>query len=86
MIILNRPAIASSHDKLFKAAMAHSEVVKDFIESYFPASLLKQVDLKTLALESGSYIDQELMRSETDILYKVKLIEKKETAYIVSPE
>src|SRR3990167_2017190 len=76
------PAIVSPHDKLFKAVMAHIEVAKDFIKNNYPASLLKQIDLETLTLENGSYIDDELVQSETDILYKVNLLEKEESAYL----
>jgi conserved hypothetical protein (putative transposase or invertase) len=59
------------HDAVFKAFMTHTETARDFLEIHLPAPLLSLCDLTTLRLESGSFIDEELRSSHSDVLWSV---------------
>ena len=60
------------HDKLFKEIESVKENAVDFIETFFPADVLKQLDLNTLSLDKNSYIDENLKEYYTDLVYNCK--------------
>ncbi len=66
MTLVNTP-----HDHFFKDAMTNLTVAKEFFERHLPALVQSQLNLETLALQSGSYIDQSLKRTASDVLYTV---------------
>src|SRR5262249_22992060 len=65
------------HDAAFKSAMSDARVARDFFQHYLPAVIQQTVNLNSLRLQAGSYIDETLRASETDILYAVDFKEKK---------
>ncbi|MCB1158575.1 MAG: Rpn family recombination-promoting nuclease/putative transposase [Leptospiraceae bacterium] len=69
------------HDKLFKATMSDRENALDFFRSYLPAELLENLDLNSLNLEKGSFIDDSLKEGFSDTLYRVGL-KSGEEAYL----
>ena len=60
------------HDALFKTFMSHQETVCDFLGLHLPASLLAICDLQTLTLESGSFVDETLRASYSDVLWSLQ--------------
>jgi predicted transposase/invertase (TIGR01784 family) len=46
---------------------------KDFLEFYLPNTIKKRCDLRTVKLEPGSYVEQNLHQHFSDILYSVKI-------------
>ncbi len=75
--------IHSPHDKLFKSAMADLRVAREFFEHYLPPSVQEAIDLNSLELEQGSYIDQSLKLSNSDLLYKINIGEKPGFLYLL---
>ena len=61
-----------SHDALFKHFLAHKETAQDFLAIHLPASIREICDLATLTLESGSFVDEALRTSHSDVLYSVR--------------
>lgn len=67
--------VNTPHDALFKTFMSHPETVRDFLGVHLPANLLAICDLQTLHLESGSFVDEELRSSYSDILWSLQTCE-----------
>lgn len=64
-------------DKLFKLTMKNLDVAREFLAAHLPPTLLKQIDLKTLALEPQSFIDDSYKSVEADLVFSVKMGRKK---------
>jgi conserved hypothetical protein (putative transposase or invertase) len=64
--------VNTPHDALFKTFMSHPETVGDFLGIHLPAELLALCDLKTLKLASGSFIDESLRASYSDVLWSLQ--------------
>jgi hypothetical protein len=69
-----------NHDALFKAtfsrpelARARPELARAELEAILPKDLLDQLDLTTLVHVPGSFVDEELRASLTDLLFTAKL-------------
>jgi predicted transposase/invertase (TIGR01784 family) len=66
--------IVCIHNKIFKSSLIDIRVAQDFFEEYLPATIQELVDLSTLALEPGSYIEDERLKEfSSDVLYTVQL-------------
>lgn len=63
--------ISHPHDGVFKHAMSDLRIAKDFFQHYLPSSLQQQIDLNSLLLRKDSFVDAELKKSLTDLLYAV---------------
>lgn len=61
------------HDKLFRASMSDIRVASDFFKAHLPAKILKKIDLKTLALQKSTFIDEAYQGSEADLIYSVNI-------------
>lgn len=61
----------TAHDALFKQFLTHKETARDFLTLHLPAPLRQLCDLSTLKLESGSFIDEALRATHSDVLYSV---------------
>ena len=57
------------HDSIFKVGMRDLHIARSAIESYLPPDVVDNIDLSTLALCSGSFLDHEGAASFTDVLY-----------------
>lgn len=62
----------SPHDAFFKTFMSQPDTVCDFLGLHLPAELLAICDLQTLQLESGSFIDEALRASYSDVLWSLR--------------
>ncbi|SPX54029.1 putative YhgA-like transposase [Klebsiella pneumoniae] len=65
-------ATNSPHDAVFKHLLSHRATARDFLDIHLPAPLRSLCNLNTLRLESGSFIDDELRASHSDILYSLQ--------------
>ena len=68
------------HDNLFKEAMSNTIVARNFIEQHLPPALVARMDLSTLKLCSGTYVNAQLKATASDVLYSVQL--DGHTAYV----
>jgi len=75
--------VHSPHDKLFKSSMADLRVAREFFEHYLPPSVRDLVDLNSLELEQGSYIDESLKLSNSDVLYTINISGKPGFLYLL---
>ncbi|CAK8743491.1 ISNCY family transposase ISRor2 [Sodalis praecaptivus] len=62
----------SQHDALFKKFLGDITVARDFLEIHLPPHLRERCDFSTLAMESGSFIEDDLRTRCSDMLYSVQ--------------
>lgn len=74
--------IHNPHDNFFKTSMSNLQIARSFFEQHLPAVIKKHLDLNTLELQPGTFIDKALQNSESDVLYKVKFRDSFEWAYL----
>ena len=68
-----RPAMATSpHDALFKAAFGQTDIARSELELLLPAEVSAHLDLGTLEVTPGSFVDDELRHAHTDLLYAIR--------------
>ena len=75
--------IYQPHDNLFKEMMQRKDVAQEFFQSHLPPAMLAKVDLNHLILQSDTYVDINLKRSMTDILFQTKFSKKTGYLYIL---
>ncbi len=63
------------HDAVFKAFLTSPDTARDFIELHLPVEFRSVCDLRTLKLESGSFVEENLRSSYCDVLYSLKTTE-----------
>lgn len=64
--------IPTPHDAAFKQFLTHPDTARDFMELHLPAELRAICDLRTLKLESGSFVEESLRPYYSDVLYSLK--------------
>ena len=80
---MNTDTTATPHDAIFKTFLNHPATARDFLRLHLPASLQKLCDLKTLQLESGSFIEDDLRAYYSDVLWSVKTTDGDGYIYVV---
>jgi predicted transposase/invertase (TIGR01784 family) len=61
--------IHHAHDKLFKAGFGDPATAAAFLRAELPAALAATIHWPTLRIETGSFIDSQFRRSESDLLF-----------------
>jgi len=74
---------ATPHDALFKAVFSQVELAAEELGCVLPPELVARMDLSTLALEAGSFVDEELRERHTDLLYSVRLAGRPARVYVL---
>jgi hypothetical protein len=72
-----------THDALFKAAFEHPAHAAGLFRHLLPSALVNAVDWTTLALEPGSYVDEALARSHSDLLFSARIGERPFLLYVL---
>ncbi len=60
------------HDRVFQQALSEKRVVKSLIKNYLPASISSLINLDTLKICRGKFINKKLEQTQSDILYSAK--------------
>jgi predicted transposase/invertase (TIGR01784 family) len=71
------------HDALFKAAFEHPAHAAGLFRHLLPTALVNAIDWTTLALEPGSFVDEALARSSSDLLFSARLGDRKVVLYVL---
>jgi len=64
--------LSQPHDKLFRAVFSDPAEAAGFLRAYLPESLGRGLAWSTLRLQEGSFVDEALRGSESDLLYAVE--------------
>ncbi|MFH0926046.1 MAG: Rpn family recombination-promoting nuclease/putative transposase [bacterium] len=71
------------HDAFFKEIMGKKETASDFFRNYLPTEVLGLIDLNSLQITKDSFIEKELKRFYSDILYQVTIGNEKVYLYLL---
>ncbi|WP_438026501.1 Rpn family recombination-promoting nuclease/putative transposase [Sorangium sp. So ce233] len=71
------------HDALFKSTFSQPEHAAAALRQMLPAALAARIDFASLALQSGSFIDEELAASHSDLLFSARLAEASLFIYVL---
>jgi predicted transposase/invertase (TIGR01784 family) len=66
------PKPQSPHDALFKAAFGQPDLARSELELVLPPPVREQLDLATLEICPGSFVDEDLRHAHADLLYRTK--------------
>ncbi|HED2318925.1 TPA: Rpn family recombination-promoting nuclease/putative transposase [Citrobacter freundii] len=80
---MTKMTTSTPHDAVFKQFLYHPETARDFLDIYLPSTLRELCDLQTLKLESGSFIEDSLRASYSDVLWSLKTNEGDGYIYVV---
>ncbi len=67
------PNIKNPHDLFFKASFRRSATARAFCRHYLPPEIAGSLDLETLEVKSGDFVDKRLRAHFTDLLYQIAL-------------
>ena len=67
--------VQNPHDRFFRESFGRVHIARNYLEEYLPDPVLALLDLDTLTLQDGSFIDEEMREHQTDLLYQVQLKE-----------
>ena len=70
---MNEDALRSAHDRFVKFAFSDTRNSRELFAKILPGPVLASIDLETLTLVPGSFVDTELRERLTDLLYQVSL-------------
>jgi hypothetical protein len=71
---------SSPHDALFKATFGQPDIARSELELVLPAGVRAHLDLATLEVLPGSFVDEALQHTHTDLLYAVRAREPRGAA------
>ncbi|TCL02962.1 Rpn family recombination-promoting nuclease/putative transposase [Sodalis ligni] len=63
------------HDSLFRKFFSDASVVEDFLQIHLPSALREMCDLGTLAITSGSFVEDDMRAQYSDMLYMLQTSE-----------
>jgi len=72
-----------AHDLFFKQAMSEKQVAREFFESHLPGNLLAVINLNTLELQPGSFIDDHRKETIADMLFRADIEGKEAYLYLL---
>jgi len=78
-----RSDLKFSHDKLFKEVWSDLDNARTFLENYLPPDLLAVMDLKSLEIHKGSFVEKNLKEYHSDLLYRVNTSQSQAFIYIL---
>src|SRR6056297_2053770 len=64
-------------DGLFKSVFGTKIAAQEFLEEYLPPAFKQLVDLKQIEIDKESFVEEDLQRRLSDVVYKVKLRDDK---------
>ena len=71
------------HDKFFQGTFSRKKVARDFIKHYLPADVVSLLDVDSLEISKDSFIDADLKRHFSDLLYKVALQDQSKQPFYI---
>lgn len=74
------------HDALFKRIMENGIVAKEFLSEYLPREVQDIIDLNIIKVQKESYIEPNLTKRLSDIVYSVSTKDNKDAFIYVCAE
>ena len=77
------PRITDPHDAFFKELFGRQELAIDFFRCYLPTQIYARIDPQSLKLVKDSFVDKELSRHFSDLLYSVRIRNRSGFIYLL---
>ncbi len=61
--------VQNPHDKFFRDSFGRVDIARNYLEEYLPTEVLALLDLDTLHLQDGSFIDETMQEFQSDLIY-----------------
>jgi predicted transposase/invertase (TIGR01784 family) len=74
--------LTNPHDKFFKEIFGKPDLAADFVRNYLPQTIVNSFDLASLEVQKESFVDEKLEESFADLIYRVRLKNSRETAFV----
>jgi len=71
------------HDALARRSLSKPELAGAYLASVLPEGLVRQLDLSSLELQRGNYIDPALSERQTDFVYTVDYAGREAILYVL---
>jgi hypothetical protein len=71
------------HDSVFKYTFSAPERAAEELRAVLPPEIIARVDWSTLKLEPGEFVDEELRRESTDLLFSARVAEGPTLIYVL---
>jgi predicted transposase/invertase (TIGR01784 family) len=78
MVAKNGKNSQITSDALFKKIMGEKVAATEFLEEYLPKSLKDRVDLSSIKIEKESFVEDDLKRRLSDVVYSLKTKDNEE--------
>jgi predicted transposase/invertase (TIGR01784 family) len=65
--------LPTPHNNLFTFTLSHIPAARSLIEMRFPPAVVRELDLDSIAIESGSFVDPSLAEKFSDVLLSMKI-------------
>jgi Putative transposase, YhgA-like len=72
-----------SHDSLVKHAFSDVENARGVLAAALPAAIVARIDLASLSLQPGSFVDENLQDRYSDILYSARISGREALIYLL---
>jgi len=80
---MSKSTAHTPHDAVFKQFLRHADTARDFLTIHLPPALCQVCDLSTLTLESESFIEEDLHKYYSDVLWSVQTAEGDGYIYVL---
>ena len=75
--------VDNPHDRLFKRTFSQPQHVMGELRAVLPPELVRQLDVSTLRLVGGSFVDEALSERHSDLLYEIRLAGRPVLVYLL---
>jgi len=76
------PRSAQPHDALFKKTFSIPSEASALFQKHLPSALSAELDWESLKTRDGHYVDQDLLKSQSDILFEVQMRDSRDPCII----
>ncbi len=70
---MDKKYIQNPHDAFVKEVFSHKEQAEDFLKNYLPQNICKLIDFNSLTIVKDSFVDEDLKKHFSDLLYEVQI-------------
>lgn len=79
----NTTKIINPHDQFFRTSLANKQVAQEFLQTWLPKILAKNVNFDILEPQNRSFVDDIRKESMVDVLFKTKIKERDAYLYLL---
>jgi predicted transposase/invertase (TIGR01784 family) len=70
------------HDLMVRAVLSDLAEATSFLQRHLPQEVIQALNWSTLKLVEGSFVDEDLRRSEADVLYEVERVSGEDSVWL----